>query len=588
MKIRTKLLGGFAIVVVIVVFLGFLGMHINRTFDTLSIETVHLSETRTSISSILNTHYIWRHGLLQAVYACQPFTGSLDPRTCSLGAWLAGPEAQALDDPIFLSLLNDIHPPHDLIHWEAEVIVNLLADGEQEEAERVLQELVLPHTLQVIDILVRMQDRYGELLYNKMEETQQTSEMFQIVLIVAMLIALAIGIATALGITSNIIKPIVSVAGAIKIVAKGDLTKSVSVNSKDEMGDLAGDFNFSTEKTKELITGIKKQADELSRIGANLDRDMTETAAAVNEIAANTQSIKSRVINQSASVTQTNAVMEQIATNINKLNNHVEKQTDSVARSSSAVEEMISNIQSVTKTLVQNSENINALTAASELGRHGLQEVVQNIQEIAKDSEGLLEINAAMENVSSQTNLLSMNAAIQAAHAGEAGKGFAVVAGEIRKLAESSTKQSKTTSDVLKKIKSSIDKITLSTKNVLEKFEAIDHGVKTVAEQGENIRNAMEEQGHGSKQILDSISYLNDATQMVKDGTREMLEGAKEVIKETGNLEKITVEITGGMNEMAQGTNQINSAVHNVNGLSSENKENISSLIKEITRFKVQ
>jgi methyl-accepting chemotaxis protein len=113
-----------------------------------------------------------------------------------------------------------------------------------------------------------------------------------------------------------------------------------------------------------------------------------------------------------------------------------------------------------------------------------------------------------MENIASQTNLLSMNAAIEAAHAGETGKGFAVVAGEIRKLAESSRLQSKTIGDVLKKIKASIDKITKSTENVLTKFEAMDSGVKTVVNQEENIRNAMEEQGQGSRQVLNSVSGI--------------------------------------------------------------------------------
>jgi methyl-accepting chemotaxis protein len=193
-----------------------------------------------------------------------------------------------------------------------------------------------------------------------------------------------------------------------------------------------------------------------------------------------------------------------------------------------------------------------------------------------------------MENIASQTNLLSMNAAIEAAHAGEAGKGFAVVADEIRKLAENSSGQSKTISTVLKKIKTSIDKISLSTDNVLKKFGAIDGGVKTVADQEENIRNAMEEQGQGSKQILQAIGQVNDITRQVKGSSEEMLEGSKEVLKEGGNLEKVTEEITGGMNEMATGADQINIAVNQVNDLSTKNRENIDTLVREVARFKVE
>jgi methyl-accepting chemotaxis protein len=295
-------------------------------------------------------------------------------------------------------------------------------------------------------------------------------------------------------------KPIVMVAHTLKDISEGegDLTKSIAVSSKDEIGDLALYFNKTIEKIKNLIVTIKKEAAGLSNIGNDLASNMTETAAAINEITANIQSIKTRVINQSASVTETNATMEQVITNINKLNGHVENQSNNVSQASSAIEQMVANIGSVTNTLVKNAVNVKNLREASEVGRTGLQDVSTDIQEIARESEGLLEINSVMENIASQTNLLSMNAAIEAAHAGEAGKGFAVVADEIRKLAENSSEQSKTISTVLKKIKDSIDKITRSTDNVLLKFEAIDSGVKTVAQQEDNILNSMEEQGAGS------------------------------------------------------------------------------------------
>jgi methyl-accepting chemotaxis protein len=237
---------------------------------------------------------------------------------------------------------------------------------------------------------------------------------------------------------------------------------------------------------------------------------------------------------------------------------------------------------------VKNAANVKDLAGASEIGRSGLQEVAADIQEIARESEGLLEINAVMENIASQTNLLSMNAAIEAAHAGEAGKGFAVVADEIRKLAESSGEQSKTISTVLKKIKDSIDKITKSTDGVLGKFEAIDTGVKTVSDQEENIRNAMEEQGAGSQQLLEAIGQLNDITQLVKNGSTEMLEGTREVIQEGKNLEMVTQEITSGMNEMAAGADQINTAVNEVNNISGKNKQNIDILVQEVSKFKVE
>jgi methyl-accepting chemotaxis protein len=407
-----------------------------------------------------------------------------------------------------------------------------------------------------------------------------------IIVIVAVIVSAIIIFLTC----DHITKPIVRISLTLKDISEGeqDLTKTVNVNSNNEVGDLAKYFNATIGKIKDLVLTIKKQSGVLFNIGSALASNMAQTAAAINQITVNIQSIKGRVTNQSASVTETNAAMDQITDNIDRLNEHIESQTTSVVQSSTAIEQMLANIQSVTATLMKNAENVKDLAEASELGRSGLQEVASDIQEIARESEGLLEINAVIENIASQTNLLSMNAAIEAAHAGEAGKGFAVVADEIRKLAESSAEQSQTIAQVLNKIKDSIDKISKSTDTVINKFAAIDAGVKVVADQEENIRDAMEEQSQGSKQVLEAVSRMKEITDQVKSGSLEMLEGSKNVIHEGTNLSMVTQEITNGMDEIARGTEQINIAVNQVNEISGNNKDNINLLVQEVSRFKIE
>jgi methyl-accepting chemotaxis protein len=406
---------------------------------------------------------------------------------------------------------------------------------------------------------------------------------------IAVIMMLIITVA-AFFVSRSIVKPINNTARMLKDISEGegDLTRRLNITTQDEIGNMAHYFDLTLSKIKDLVLIIRNQSSLLFDIGTELSANMTETAAAMNEITANIESIKGQALNQSAGVSETNATMEQIAVNINKLNSHVENQTSAVSKSSSAIEEMIANIRSVSDTLQKNIQSMQELADSADVGRAGLQEVSADIQEISRESEGLLEINGVMENIASQTNLLSMNAAIEAAHAGEAGKGFAVVADEIRKLAESSGEQSKTISTVLKKIKTSIDKISVSNESVLKKFEAIDGGIKSVSAQAEVIRNAMDEQNEGSKQILEVISEVNAITQEVSSGAAEMFEGTSQVIKEAHNLETVTQEITNGMNEMASGASQVNTAVTQVNNLSGKNKENIDILLKEVSRFKVE
>jgi methyl-accepting chemotaxis protein len=410
----------------------------------------------------------------------------------------------------------------------------------------------------------------------------------RILIIAAGLIFISI-LLTSFGSRFIIVNPIVKVARVIKIVAKGDLTCKTDVKTNDEIGDLADDFNFMVARMRELIGTMKYKINALTNTGHELSANMEKTSKSVDQISINFEGMKGKMGKQEESAAEADKAVMKIKDNIDNMNKLIEEQSESINTSSSAVEEMTANINSVTKTLIENSENVSELMGASEHGKSGLQTVAEKIKEIAKDSEGLLEINSVMKNIASQTNLLSMNAAIEAAHAGEAGKGFAVVADEIRKLAESSGQQSKTTAAMLKKIKASIDSITVSSNEVLSRFEVIDSGIKTVSTHELNIRNAMEEQEVGGKQILDSIGRLKEISITVKAGAGEMHESGDNLNRQTSDFIKISKDSVNGMNDIVNGAMQeIKSAVTIVDEMSAENNKNFEDLKMESTKFKVE
>jgi methyl-accepting chemotaxis protein len=408
--------------------------------------------------------------------------------------------------------------------------------------------------------------------------------------VIIAVISLAVGLVLMLFFLRMIFGRLNTMNGILREIStgEGDLTRRIDVIHDDEIGDLAKHFNLTLEKIKNLIVIIKDQTAKLFEVGNALTDDMQKTAGVVTQITGNIKTINEKVTSQFETAVATNTAMSQVTGHIDKLGQSVQAQSVSVSQSSSAIEEMLANIQSVTSTLVHNAENVEELISVSDIGRSGLQQVSSQIQDIAHESEGLLEINAVMQNIASQTNLLSMNAAIEAAHAGESGLGFAVVADEIRKLAENSSKQSKTISGVLKKIKTSIDAITLSINTVQKKFESMGEHVRTVSDQEANIRNAMEEQGQGSRQILEAVGSLNEITQTVKTGSAEMLAGSKDVIRESETLQAATKDIAAGMNEISGSADQINAAVERVSEISNVNKEYIQTLFGEVSKFKVE
>ncbi|MDR0568494.1 MAG: methyl-accepting chemotaxis protein [Spirochaetaceae bacterium] len=368
---------------------------------------------------------------------------------------------------------------------------------------------------------------------------------------------------------------------------EGDLTRRLTALAKDEIGDMVHYFNDTLDKIKNVVAEIKKQTKDLSVTGEELASNMDKTAGAITQIASHIRKITAQTGNQSASVAQTNNTMRHIIAGIEQINEHIEIQSHNISQSSSAIEEMLANIASVTQTLVKNTENVEKLTQAAAVGRTGLQTVSADIQTIAKESEGLIEITKVIATIASQTNLLSMNAAIEAAHAGDAGRGFAVVADEIRKLAESSAAHSKTIATVLKQMKESRLRISQSTASVIERFEVIDLNVKIVSEQEEQVRRAMEEQGIGSQQILDYLGKLNDITNTIKQDSVSMRNGSRAILEESKSLEAITQQITSGMHEMAGGAEEINTAVSRVSSITDENKQHIDMLVSEVSKFKV-
>ena len=386
-----------------------------------------------------------------------------------------------------------------------------------------------------------------------------------------------------------VIKPIRIAVSALQNIAQGegDLTVRLPLIGNDEITDLSLYFNETIKKIGASIQQVGVNSNTMEEIGNALASNMTETASAVHQISANIDGVKQQAMTQAASVTETAATIEEIVRTIKQLNNSIETQAASVAQSSSSVEEMVANIASIGQTLGKTDEVIKSLTTATGDGKATLVTSNTVTQKIAEESGSLMEASSVIQHIASQTNLLAMNAAIEAAHAGEAGKGFAVVADEIRKLAEESSVQGKTITATLKTLSGEIETLSTSSKTVEEKFNAIFTLAEQVKEMSARLTEAMREQENGSKEVLTAIKSINTVTVEVQAGSEEMLKGGEGVAEEMQKLDGLTRVITESMNEMAAGAVQINNAVQEVSEITQKNKRSIENLAQEVSKFKV-
>ena len=401
-----------------------------------------------------------------------------------------------------------------------------------------------------------------------------------------MAVVLVAAIFVSLFFSKKFSKPIEETARILEKMAAGNLTLRLSAEKgNNEISKMRRSINAFTESINKMVAVSKQNIISLSKVAENLNENSSGISSEIKQISDNSSELADQAKTQLETVSLTVDTMGKMSSITNQLSAQIHDQNNDLSQSSAAVEEMISNIKSITENIDKFGNSFNQLSSDSEDGKNKIENVINLIESVSAESKKLLDTNKVIEDVAQQTNLLAMNAAIEAAHAGEAGKGFAVVAEEIRKLSESTTEQSHYIKQTLSSVIENINEVTNAATSAGLTFGEIVNQISSDDSLITEIRSSMEEQSIGSKQIVDALGNIKETTHTIIENSKQMNSGIENVVAQVKELENAAKNLSSKTDEIKKSTQIINSNANKLIGMASENKKFAKELSAQTEKY---
>jgi len=384
---------------------------------------------------------------------------------------------------------------------------------------------------------------------------------------ISLIISVIISAGLAFFLSMSLIRPIKELETMSDSIAEMDFNVNIKDFRKDEIGGMQKALIKIRDSLKTAIDKLNNHLLKMIEDGKRLNGVIVESTNALEVITGNMEKMKLDTEAQTTSVFETSGAVNTIASSIDSLNEAVFAQAAHITQSSASIEQMVAHIDSIRQVAVNAGKTADTLSSSSSEGQSKLKKLVDEISSIREQSEALQNANKTIADIAAQTNILAMNAAIEAAHAGESGKGFAVVASEIRKLAELSGKESDAISTQIKKIEERVNQITVVSSDTVRSMNTIFTEIKELEKSFSVMSNAVEEQSVGGGQILTALKALQTITENVKDGTGVIHNQSGAIQKAVLTLENVSQNVARQANEVNTASGKIISHLENAKEL---------------------